>query len=120
MSQITRWESIKKELSIIEVPRIVYKVQGKKARLTKDSAILEALKKLAKELDGECQCSKGDDITPPDFCGCYDRRNKFIERMTPIVKQLPTSLPLWNTMINLYKNADFLDDSVWNGNINNV
>ena len=45
------WESVRDALGIKEEQRTVYKVEGRRARLTKDAAIREGLKALAAELD---------------------------------------------------------------------
>lgn len=107
------WESVRKALGIKEEQRTVYKVEGRRARLTKDSAIREGLKALAARLDGECECSKGDSVTPDYYCGCHERREQMIARMTPIAKALPASKPKWDRMIMMYQEAGFLDDSIW-------
>ena len=107
------WESVRKALGIKEEQRIVYKVEGRRARLTKDAAIREGLNALAARLDSECECSKGDSVTPDYDCGCHERREQMIARMTPIAKALPASKPKWDRMIMMYQEAGFLDDSIW-------
>ncbi len=71
------------------------------------------LRALAARLDGECECSKGDSVTPDYYCGCHERREQMIARMTPIVKAMPTSKAKWDRMILMYQEAGFLDDSIW-------
>lgn len=44
------WEAVRNALGIEEEQRTVYKVEGRRARLTKDSAIREGLKALAARL----------------------------------------------------------------------
>ncbi len=41
------WEAVRDALGIKEEQRAVYKVEGRRARLTKDAAIREGLKALA-------------------------------------------------------------------------
>ncbi len=110
---MTDWESVRTALGVKEEQRTVYKVEGRRARLTKDAAIREGLKALAARLDGECECSKGDSVTPDYDCGCHERREKMIDRMTPIVKAMPASKAKWDRMILMYQEAGFLDDSIW-------
>ena len=110
---LKNWAAVMKELGIEEVQRTVYKVKGRKARLTKDAAINEGLKQLANRLDGPCQCGMGDEITPPDYCGCYERKEKMVERMLPLAKALPASLIEWNAKIKAYEEAGYLDDGIW-------
>ena len=69
---MTNWEAVRDALGIKEEQRRVYKVEGRRARLTKDSAIREGLKALAEELDGDCECDKGDEVTPDYDCGCHE------------------------------------------------
>lgn len=107
------WEAVRDALGIKEEQRAVYKVDGRRARLTKDAAIREGLKALAARLDSECECSKGDSVTPDYYCGCHERREQMISRMTPIVKAMPASKAKWDRMILLYQEAGFLDDSIW-------
>nr|AGC71954.1 hypothetical protein [uncultured bacterium A1Q1_fos_25] len=107
------WKAVREALGIKEEQRTVYKVEGRRARLTKDAAIREGLKALAARLDGECECSKGDSVTPDYYCGCHERREQMISRMTPIVKAMPASKPKWDRMIMMYQEAGFLDDSIW-------
>ncbi len=107
------WKAVREALGIKEEQRTVYKVEGRRARLTKDAAIREGLKALAARLDGECECSKGDSVTPDYDCGCHERREKMIDRMTPIVKAMPASKAKWDRMILMYQEAGFLDDSIW-------
>ena len=99
------WESVRKALGIKEEQRIVYKVEGRRARLTKDAAIREGLKALAARLDSECECSKGDSVTPDYYCGCHERREKMIDRMTPLAKTLPASRDEWERRIAQYQEA---------------
>ena len=110
---MTDWESVRTALGLKEEQRTVYKVEGRRARLTKDAAIREGLKALAARLDSECECSKGDSVTPDYDCGCHERREKMIDRMTPIVKAMPASKAKWDRMILMYQEAGFLDDSIW-------
>ncbi len=107
------WKAVREALGIKEEQRTVYKVEGRRARLTKDAAIREGLKALAARLDGECECSKGDSVTPDYYCGCHERREQMISRMTPIVKAMPASKAKWDRMILMYQEAGFLDDSIW-------
>lgn len=113
---LKNWDAVKKELGIEEVQRTVYKVKGRKTRLTKNAAINEGLKQLANRLDGPCQCDRGDEITPPSYCGCYERKEKMVERMTPLAKALPKSQTEWDSKIKAYEEACFLDDSIWSNN----
>lgn len=112
LDRMRDWESVRKALGIKEEQRTVYKVEGRRARLTKDAAIREGLKALAARLDGECECSKGDSVTPDYYCGCHERREQMISRMTPIVKAMPASKAKWDRMIMMYQEAG-LDDSIW-------
>jgi len=43
----------------------------------------------------------------------YERREKMIDRMTPIAKALPASRDEWERRIAQYQEACFLDDSIW-------
>lgn len=110
---MTDWESVRTALGIKEEQRTVYKVEGRRARLTKDSAIREGLKALATRLDSECECDKGDSVTPDYDCGCHERREQMIARMTPIAKALPATKDEWERRIAQYQKACFLDDSIW-------
>ncbi len=110
---MTDWESVRTALGIKEEQRSVYTVEGRRARLTKDAAIREGLKALAARLDGECECGKGDSVTPDYDCGCHERRDKMIDRMTPIAKALPATKDEWERRILQYQEACFLDDSIW-------
>ena len=107
------WKAVRDALGIKEEQRTVYKVEGRRARLTKDAAIREGLKALAARLDSECECSKGDSVTPDYYCGCHERREQMIDRMTPIAKALPASRDEWERRIAQYQEACFLDDSIW-------
>ena len=110
---MTNWAAVRDALGIKEEQRTVYKVEGRRARLTKDSAIREGLKALAEELDGDCECDKGDEVTPDYDCGCHERREQMISRMTPIAKALPATKDEWERRILQYQEACFLDDSIW-------
>ena len=109
------WESVRTALGIKEEQRTVYKVEGRRARLTKDAAIREGLKALAEELDGDCNCSAPEPAVgyPGDDCGCHERREQMITRMTPLAKTLPASREEWERRIAQYQEACFLDDSIW-------
>ena len=109
------WEAVRDALGIKEEQRTVYKVEGRRARLTKDAAIREGLKALAAELDPDCECSKGDEVTPEYYCGCQERREQMIDRMTPLAKALPASREEWDRRIAQYREACFLDDGIWTG-----
>ena len=112
---MTNWAAVRDALGIKEEQRTVYKVEGRRARLTKDSAIREGLKALAEDLDGACECDKGDDVTPDYDCGCHERREQMITRMTPLAKALPASREEWDRRIAQYREACFLDDAIWKG-----
>lgn len=112
---MTNWAAVRQTLGIKEEQRTVYKVEGRRARLTKDAAIREGLKALAAELDGECECSKGNEFEPSNDCGCHERREQMIDRMTPIAKALPSSKAEWDRRIAQYREACFLDDGIWTG-----
>jgi len=112
---MSNWEAVRDALGIKEERRTVYKVKGRRARLTKDAAIREGLKAIAADLDGECTCDKGDSVTPDYDCGCYERREKMIDRMTPLAKALPASREEWDRRIAQYREACFLDDGIWTG-----
>lgn len=107
------WHAVRDALGIKEEQRTVYKVEGRRARLTKDAAIREGLKALAAELDADCECSKGTEFEPSSYCGCHERREQMIDRMTPIVKALPASKAEWDRRIAQYREACFLDDGIW-------
>ena len=110
---MTNWESARKALGIKEEQCTVYKVDGRRRTLTKSAAIRASLKKLASELDGPCECARGDSVTPGYSCGCVERRDKMIARMTPVAKALPASREEWERRIRAYQEAGFLDDSIW-------
>ena len=110
---MTNWEAVRDALGIKEEQRTVYKVEGRRARLTKDAAIREGLKALAEELDRECDCLRSDHVTPYYDCGCHERREQMITRMTPIAKGLPASQSEWDRRIAQYREACFLDDAIW-------
>ena len=112
---MTNWAAVRDALGIKEEQRTVYKVEGRRARLTKDSAIREGLKALAEELDGDCECDKGDAVTPDYDCGCHERREQMITRMTPLARGLPASQSEWERRIAQYREAGFLDDAIWKG-----
>ena len=107
------WHAVRDALGITEEQRTVYKVAGRRARLTKDAAIREGLKAIAAQLDADCECSKGDEVTPAYYCGCQERREQMIDRMTPIAKALPASHNEWDRRIAQYREACFLDDGIW-------
>ena len=111
----TNWAAVRDALGITEEQRTVYKVEGRRARLTKDSAIREGLKALAEELDGDCECDKGDEVTPDYDCGCHERREQMISRMAPLAKALPASRAEWDRRIVQYREAGFLNDVIWKG-----
>ena len=111
----TNWAAVRDALRIKEEQRTVYKVEGRRARLTKDAAIREGLKALAEELDGDCECDKGDAVTPDYDCGCHERREQMIARMTPLAKSLPASKEAWDRRVAAYREACFLDDGIWTG-----
>ena len=106
---MTNWAAVRDALGIKEEQRTVYKVEGRRARLTKDAAIREGLKALAEGLDGECECSAS------NYCGCHERREQMITRMTPLAKALPASRDEWERRIAQYREACFLDDGIWTG-----
>ena len=112
---MTNWAAVRDALGIKEEQRTVYKVEGRRARLAKDAAMREGLKALAADLDGECECSKGNEFEPSNYCGCHERREQMIDRMTPIAKALPASREEWDRRIAQYREACFLDDGIWTG-----
>ena len=111
------WVAVRDALGIKEEQRTVYKVEGRRARLTKDAAIREGLKALAEGLDGECDCSAPEPSVgyPGSDCGCHERREQMITRMTPLAKALPASQSEWERRIAQYREACFLDDGIWTG-----
>ena len=93
------WSALAEALDISTEMRPVYRA-GKRGFLTKDAAIRDALKGIARKLD-QCLCDCGDSDftvgrgTPPYYCGCQERRTQMIEVLTPIAKRLPESQAEW-------------------------
>lgn len=87
------WTAMADALDITTEMRPVYRA-GKRGFLTKDAAIRDAIKGIARKLD-QCLCDVGDDVTPPHCCGCQERRSQMIEVLTPIAKRLPESQAEW-------------------------
>lgn len=93
------WAAMADVLDITTEMRPVYRA-GTRGFLTKDAAIRDAIKGIARQLD-QCLCDSGDaDFTvgrgtPPDYCGCQGRIAEMIEVLTPIAKRLPDSQAEW-------------------------
>lgn len=88
------WTAMADALDTTTEMRPVYRA-GKRAFLTKDAAIRDAIKDIARQLD-QCLCDVGDDVTPAHYCGCQDRIEAMIEVLTPIAKRLPESKAEWD------------------------
>ena len=94
------WNALAKTLNITTEIRPVYGA-GKRGFLTKDAAIRDAIKGIARKLD-QCLCDSGDSDftvgrgTPPHYCGCQNRIEEMISVLTPIAKRLPESQAEWD------------------------
>ena len=93
------WNALAKTLNITTEIRPVYRA-GKRGFLTKDSAMRDAIKGIARRLD-YCDCSPSEPDTmdgrgyPGNYCGCRERIEEMIEVLTPIAKRLPDSEAEW-------------------------
>ena len=93
------WTAMADALDITTEMRPVYRA-GKRGFLTKDAAIRDAIKGIARKLD-QCLCDSGDSDftvgrgTPPYYCGCQERIEEMIDVLTPIAKRLPDSQAEW-------------------------
>lgn len=100
MSQKTmNWQAVSEALDITTETCTVYraptrKYTQQKRRLTKDTAIKDAVTLLAQTMS-PCACSPGDLVTPTDYCGCNERHMEMVEVLTDVVKRLPASAEEW-------------------------
>ena len=94
------WQALAEALNITTETRPVYRA-GKRAFLTKDAAIRDAIKGIARSLD-YCDCAPSEPDTmygrgyPGNYCGCRERIEEMIEVLTPIAKRLPESQAEWD------------------------
>ena len=94
------WSALSEALDITTETRPVYRA-GKRAFLTKDAAIRDAIKGIARSLD-YCDCAPSEPDTmygrgyPGNYCGCRERIEEMIEVLTPIAKRLPESQAEWD------------------------
>ncbi len=110
----TKWDEISKTLGIVAEKRTVYRAaQGRRARLTKETALMDALKAKARELDGKCQCSRGDSVTPADYCGCRDRILAYADLMFPVARMLPVSADKLAEMLSPDAYAAYWESNNW-------
>jgi len=93
------WTAMADALGITTEMRPVYRA-GKRGFLTKDAAIRDAIKGIARSID-YCDCAPSEPDTmdgrgyPGHYCGCRDRIEEMIEVLTPIAKRLPESKAEW-------------------------
>ena len=93
------WQALAEALNITTETRPVYRA-GKRAFLTKDAAIRDAIKGIARSLD-YCDCAPSEPDTmygrgyPGNYCGCRERIEEMIDVLTPIAKRLPDSQAEW-------------------------
>ena len=93
------WTAMADALDITTEMRPVYRA-GKRGFLTKDAAIRDAIKSMARSID-YCDCAPSEPDTmdgrgyPGNYCGCRERIAEMIEVLTPIAKRLPDSQTEW-------------------------
>ena len=103
------WVALADTLGITTETRQVYRApkhgyMARKGRLTKDSAIKDAVTDIAKSLD-YCDCDPGEPDTmagrgyPGKFCGCTQRIETMVEVLIECAKRLPDSSAEWEQKI---------------------
>ena len=94
-----KWSALSEALGITTEMRPVHRA-GKRGFLTKDAAIRDAIKGIARSLD-YCDCAPREPDTmygrgyPGNYCGCRERIEEMIDVLTPIAKRLPDSQAEW-------------------------
>jgi len=98
------WQTLAKALDITTEMRPVYRA-GKRGFLTKDAAIQDAIKGIARSLD-YCDCAPSEPDTmygrgyPGNYCGCRERIEEMVEVLTEVAKRLPASAEEWRQKIS--------------------
>ena len=93
------WAAMADVLDITTEMRPVYRA-GKRGFLTKDAAIRDAIKGIARSID-YCDCTPSEPDTmggrgyPRHYCGCIYRIEQMIKVLNPIAKRLPESQAEW-------------------------
>ena len=94
------WQSVSEALGIVTDTCAVYRAPRKKhgehkRRLTKKTAIKDALTAIADEMLPPCDCERGDHESPSHYCGCTHRTLEVVEVLLDIAKRLPASMDEW-------------------------
>ena len=93
------WTAMADALDITTEMRPVYRA-GKRGFLTKEAAIRDAAKGIARRID-YCDCAPSEPDTmdgrgyPGHYCGCRARIEEMVEVLTEVAKRLPESVEEW-------------------------
>jgi len=111
------WQAVSEALGIITETCTVYRAPRRKhgehkRRLTKQTAIKDALTLIADGILGPCECERGDSTSPSFYCGCTHRRLEVVEVLTDVAKRLPESAEEWKikTQWEHWENHTWKDD----------
>ena len=95
------WAALAETLGITTENKPVYRAPKRgwmrcRGRLTKDAAIQDAIKGIAKNID-YCDCDEDEPAVgyPGNYCGCRERIEEMIEVLTEVAKRLPASADEW-------------------------
>lgn len=96
------WHAVSEALGISTETCTVYRAPRKrhgehKRRLTKQTAIKDAITSIAEGMLGPCECERGDRDSPGYYCGCTHRTLEMVEVLTDVAKRLPESAEEWKT-----------------------
>ena len=96
----THWHAVFATLGITTESCTVYRAPPKKyskqkRRLTKETAIKDALTEVANSILPPCDCERGDNESPSHYCGCTHRTLEVVEVLTDVAKRLPASMDEW-------------------------
>ena len=94
------WIAVSDALGISTETCTIYRAPPKKhskqkRRLTKQTAIKDALTAIAEGMLAPCECERGDRESPGYYCGCTHRTLEIVEVLTDVAKRLPESMDEW-------------------------
>ena len=94
------WIAVSDALGISTETCTIYRAPPKKhskqkRRLTKQTAIKDALTAIAEGMLAPCECERGDRESPSYYCGCTHRTLEIVDVLTGVAKRLPESMDEW-------------------------
>ena len=95
------WTALAETLGITTEHKPVYRAPKRgwmrcRGRLTKDAAIQDAVKGIARSIDQcDCDAEVPEDRYPGNYCGCRERIEEMVEVLTEVAKRLPKSAEEW-------------------------